>query len=100
MPEWAALRHPRVPMRFWPAPVRGALPRAGPRSRLGGVRALLSADVPFAPRRVPFFYGWVVVAAATSGVLFSIPGQTMGVSVFTDSLLEATGLGRLAFSNA
>ena len=64
------------------------------------MRALLHADVPFAPRRVPFFYGWVVVAAATSGVLFSIPGQTMGVSVFTDSLLEATGLGRLAFSNA
>jgi MFS family permease len=64
------------------------------------VRALLPADVPFAPRRVPFFYGWVVVAAATLGVLFSIPGQTMGVSVFTDSLLEATGLSRLAFSNA
>ncbi len=80
------------------APMRGALPRAIP--RLGGVRALLPADVPFAPRRVPFFYGWVVVAAASSGVLFSIPGQTMGVSVFTDSLLEATGLGRLAFSNA
>lgn len=80
--------------------MRGALPRAGPHSRLLGVRPLLSADFPFAPRRVPVFYGWVVVAAATSGVLFSIPGQTMGVSVFTDSLLEATGLGRLAFSNA
>ncbi len=64
------------------------------------MRALISAEVPFAPRRVPFFYGWVVVAAATAGVLSSIPGQTMGVSVFTDSLLEATGLGRLGFSNA
>ncbi|MDJ0847070.1 MAG: MFS transporter [Myxococcota bacterium] len=64
------------------------------------MRALLSPDVPFSPRRLPFFYGWVVVAAATSGVLFSIPGQTMGVSVFTDFLLEATGLDRLAFSNA
>ncbi len=84
----------------WTAPARGALLRAGPGTRLGGVRALLPADLPFAPRRVPFFYGWVVVAAATSGVLFSIPGQTMGVSVFTDFLLEATGLGRLAFSNA
>ncbi|MEM1414493.1 MAG: MFS transporter [Myxococcota bacterium] len=58
----------------------------------------LAPDVPFAPRRVPFYYGWVVVAAATLGVIFSIPGQTMGVSVFTDPLLAATGLGRSAFS--
>ncbi|MEM7409346.1 MAG: MFS transporter [Myxococcota bacterium] len=64
------------------------------------MRAWFPPDVPFAPRRAPFFYGWVVVAAATAGVLFSIPGQTMGVSVFTDSLLDATGLGRLSFSNA
>ncbi|MEO0323063.1 MAG: MFS transporter [Myxococcota bacterium] len=60
----------------------------------------LSPDLPFAPRRVPFYYGWVVVVAATLGVLFSIPGQTMGVSVFTDPLLEATGLGRSSFSFA
>lgn len=30
----------------------------------------------------------------------SIPGQTMGVSVFTDHLLAATGLSRLEISNA
>lgn len=60
----------------------------------------LDPDVPFSPRRLPVFYGWVVVAAATVGVLFSIPGQTMGVSVFTDPLLAATGLSRLGFSNA
>jgi len=61
---------------------------------------LLHPDTPFAPRRAPFFYGWVVLAASTLGVLMSIPGQTMGVSVFTDSLLGATGLSRLALSNA
>lgn len=47
---------------------------------------LLRPDVPFAPRRAPFFYGWVVVVASTIGVVMSIPGQTMGVSVFTDPL--------------
>lgn len=57
-------------------------------------------DVPFAPGRVPFFYGWAIVVVATIGTLASIPGQTMGVSVFTDSLLEATGLSRFAVSNA
>lgn len=59
-----------------------------------------ASELPFAPRRVPFFYGWVIVVVATVGTLASIPGQTMGVSVFTDALLEATGLSRLAVSNA
>lgn len=60
---------------------------------------LFQPDVPFAPRRVPFFYGWVIVAVSTIGVVMSIPGQTMGVSVFTDSLLESTGLSRFTVSN-
>ena len=60
---------------------------------------LFRPDVPFAPRRVPFFYGWVIVAVSTIGVVMSIPGQTMGVSVFTDSLLESTGLSRFTVSN-
>lgn len=34
------------------------------------------------------------------GVLTSIPGQTIGVSVFTDHLIEATGLSRLDLANA
>lgn len=61
---------------------------------------LFRPHVPFSPRRVPVFYGWVIVAVSTIGVVMSIPGQTMGVSVFTDSLLEATGLSRLSVSNA
>lgn len=58
------------------------------------------SEVPFSPHRVPFFYGWVVVLATTTGVLFSLPGQTMGVAVFTDALLDVTGLGRVDLSNA
>lgn len=61
---------------------------------------LFHPDVPFAPRRSPFFYGWVVLLASTVGVVMSIPGQTMGVSVFTDSLIGATGVSRFALSNA
>ena len=55
---------------------------------------------PFDPARLPVFYGWVVALLSTAGVLASIPGQTMGLSVFTDSVLGATGFSRLAFSNA
>ncbi len=61
---------------------------------------LLHPEVPFAPRRTPFFYGWVVLGASTLGVIMSIPGQTTGVSVFTDPLIAATGLSRLGLSNA
>ena len=43
---------------------------------------------PFPPSRLPFFYGWVILGAGIIGILMSIPGQTMGVSVFTENLLE------------
>lgn len=53
-----------------------------------------SANIPFAPKKLPFFYGWVLVAVGTIGVIFSIPGQTMGVSVFTDYLIDSLKLTR------
>ncbi len=52
------------------------------------------ANFPFNPARVPFFYGTVVLACGTLGVLASAPGQTVGVSVFTDFLIEAHQLSR------
>ena len=55
---------------------------------------------PFAPSKCPFFYGWVIVFAATIGSIFSIPGQTMGFSVFTDVLIEELGLTRVELSSA
>lgn len=56
-------------------------------------------DFPFSPARLPFFYGWAIVAVATLGIVMSIPGQTMGVSVFTDHLIRVTGLTRLELAN-
>ncbi len=57
-------------------------------------------DKPFAPRRLPFFYGWALVGFSRVGVLASIPGQTIGVGVFTDYLLEALHLSRVQLSSA
>lgn len=54
--------------------------------------------IPFDPARFPFFYGWVVLAAGTAGILMSVPGQTVGVSAFTDSLIGSLGLGRSQLS--
>ena len=52
------------------------------------------------PKKWPFFYGYVVLVFGSIGVLFSIPGQTVGVSVFTDPVKDALGLTRNQFSNA
>lgn len=52
------------------------------------------------PSRSPFFYGYVVLVMGTIGIFCSIPGQTIGVSLFTDPVKDALGLSRNQFSNA
>ena len=61
---------------------------------------MISANWPFSPKKFPFFYGWVVWGFSTLGILFSIPGQTMGLAVFTDSFIEVLGLSRTELSLA
>lgn len=57
-------------------------------------------DWPFAPARAPFYYGWVILGAATLGTMMSIPGQTMGFAFFADHVMEATGLSRVQVAGA
>lgn len=52
------------------------------------------------PNKFPFFYGYVILFIGSIGVLASVPGQTIGVSVFTDPVKDALGLTRNQFSNA
>jgi len=52
------------------------------------------------PAKSPFFYGWVIWIFSTLGFLFSIPGQTMGMAVFTDAFIDALGLSRTQLSMA
>jgi MFS transporter, OFA family, oxalate/formate antiporter len=58
------------------------------------------ANIPFAPARLPFFYGWAIIPLGAIGIIMSIPGQTMGVSVFTDYLIDALELTRVQLSAA
>jgi len=58
------------------------------------------AQIPFSPRRWPFFYGWIILAAGTIGFIFSVPGQTIGVSAFTRPLMEALHLESTTISLA
>ncbi|MGD1896395.1 MAG: MFS transporter [Phormidesmis sp.] len=62
--------------------------------------SIFRPNFPFSPAKFPIFYGWIILVASVFGVLTSIPGQTIGVSVFTDHLIAATGLSRLQLANA
>lgn len=55
---------------------------------------------PFAVDRFPIFYGWVIWLLSTLGFLMSVPGQTMGMAVFTDPFMDAFGLSRSELSFA
>ncbi len=46
------------------------------------------------------YYGWVILIAGSMGILASIPGQTMGVSVFTDHYIAAFQSTRVGVSSA
>lgn len=60
----------------------------------------LPAAWPYDVRRWPFFYGWVIWLLSTLGFLLSVPGQTMGMAVFTDDFMAAFGLSRTELSVA
>lgn len=61
---------------------------------------MISVTWPFDPRRSPVYYGWVVWLFSTVGFLLSIPGQTMGMAVFTEPFIEVFGLTRTQLSMA
>lgn len=52
------------------------------------------------PAKSPVFYGYVILLAGTLGIWASLPGQTIGISVFTEPVMSALGLSRNQFSNA
>lgn len=57
-------------------------------------------NVPFSPAKSPVFYGWFIVLWGTLGIIMSVPGQTMGVSTFTDHLIDALRFDRNELSTA
>ena len=52
------------------------------------------------PGKFPFFYGYIIALVGTIGIWASIPGQTAGVSTFTDPVKDALLLTRDQFSLA
>ncbi len=55
---------------------------------------------PFSVKKWPFFYGYMIAVCSVMGFVVSAPGQTIGVSVFTDYLIDVLGLTRFQLSLA
>jgi MFS transporter, OFA family, oxalate/formate antiporter len=60
----------------------------------------LPANWPFSVKNFPFFYGWVIWLISTLGIVMSIPGQTVGMAVFTNHFIEEFSLSRTQLSTA
>ncbi len=48
--------------------------------------------------RVPFFYGWVILAVSALAIFISGPGQTYSVSIFVDPIISDMGWSRTMVS--
>ena len=46
----------------------------------------------------PIFYGWIIMAVATFGMIMTSPGQTYAVSIFIDYFITDLGLSRSSVS--
>lgn len=42
----------------------------------------------------PFFYGWIIMAAGTLGLILTSPGQTYSVSIFIEHFITDLGISR------
>ncbi|MBT7951125.1 MAG: MFS transporter [Gammaproteobacteria bacterium] len=60
----------------------------------------LRANWPFPVNTFPFFYGWVIWFVSALGIIVSIPGQTVGMAVFTNHFIDVFGLTRTQLSTA
>ncbi|MGM0529767.1 MAG: MFS transporter [Bacteroidota bacterium] len=63
-------------------------------------KEIIKPGFPFDPSRFPFPYAWMILVVGTIGFVMSVPGQTIGVSAFTDYLIEDFGLTRNQLSMA
>jgi len=49
--------------------------------------------------RIPFFYGWIIMAAGTLGIIMTSPGQTYSQSIFIEYLLRDFTISRSLISS-
>jgi len=49
-------------------------------------------------KRIPFFYGWIILVVSALAIFISGPGQTYSVSIFVDHIISDMGWSRTTVS--
>ena len=65
------------------------------KNRVDIIRLMSDPSFPFSPSGFPFYYGWLALVVAIIGMLASVPGQTIGFSVFSEPLMAVSEMSRL-----
>ncbi|MDR1366920.1 MAG: MFS transporter [Puniceicoccales bacterium] len=60
---------------------------------------IFAPHFPFSPKRVPFFYGWIMFFVTICARMVSIPGHSVGLCPFTEVLIRNLQISRVHFSN-
>lgn len=60
--------------------------------------SIQTVDLPYLLRRLPFYYGWIILPVASLSMFISGPGQTYSFSIFVDPIMEDTGWSRSTVS--
>lgn len=55
-------------------------------------KSIWSPSYPVDPARWPYFYGWWIAVVGTIGSIATIPGQTMGISMFMEPMMATLGI--------
>lgn len=58
----------------------------------------IPAPLPAFARRLPVYYGWVMVVVAATAMVATLPGRTQGLGLVTEPLLRDFGLGRVEYA--
>jgi hypothetical protein len=58
------------------------------------IESLPATKVSRLVQKTPFFYGWVVLAVGTLGIIMTSPGQTYAVSISIEHFIADLGLSR------
>ena len=64
------------------------------------MKNIFKPSFPFLPKKIPIYYGYIIILMAIFAAIVTAPGQTVGVSVYIDYFIKSFHLSRTEISMA